>query len=64
MRFRLIGGYFRVRIRGSGINFSVVGKGTVTLNGAGTADDGTFSINGADYAPILNFPLMFPLAAP
>jgi hypothetical protein len=64
VRFRLIGGYFKVRIKGSGINLSAVGKGTLTLDGAGTADDGSFSINGADYAPILNFPLTFPLAAP
>jgi hypothetical protein len=64
VRFRPIGGYFKVRIKGSGINLSVVGKGTFTLNGAGTADDGVFSINGGDYAPILNFPTTFPLAAP
>jgi hypothetical protein len=64
VRFRLIGGYFKVRIKGSGINLSVVGKGTTTLDGAGTADDGVFSINGGDYVGILNFPLTFPLAAP
>src|SRR5262245_17060384 len=64
VRFRLIGGYFKLRIKGSGINLSVVGVGTLTLKGAGTADDGVFSINGGDQVPILNFPLTFPLAAP
>ena len=41
-----------------------VGKGTVKLNGAGTGDDGTFSVNGGDYTAIPDSPLTFPLAAP
>jgi hypothetical protein len=40
-----------------------VGKGNVTLNGAGTGDDGTYSINGDEYGPIPDFPFSFPLTA-
>ena len=64
VRFRLIGGFFRIKIQGRGINLSVVGKGTVTLDGAGTDNDGTFSVNGGDYVSIPDFLLPFPLSAP
>src|SRR5439155_17876881 len=63
VRFRLIGGAFRVVVRGRGINLSVVGKGNVTLAGAGTADDGSYSVNGGDYSPIPSFQFVFPLSA-
>ena len=63
VRFRIIGGQFRIRVVGRGINLSLVGKGTVTLNGAGTDDDGTYAVNGGDYAPIPNFFIVFPLSA-
>jgi hypothetical protein len=52
VRFRIIGGYFRVVVRGRGVNLSLVGKGQVTLKGAGTDDDGTYSVNGAGYSAI------------
>jgi hypothetical protein len=63
VRFRIIGGAFRIRIQGRGINLSLVGKGNVTLNGAGTGADGTYSINGDEYGPIPDFLFAFPLAA-
>jgi hypothetical protein len=63
VRFRIIGGAFRIVIKGRGINLSLVGKGNVTLNGAGTGDDGTYSINGDEYSPIPDFPFPFPLTA-
>jgi hypothetical protein len=68
VRFRIIGGAFRVVVRGRGINLSVVAKGNVTLDGAGiaddgTADDGTYSVNGGEYFAIPDFPLPFPLSA-
>jgi hypothetical protein len=63
VRFRIIGGAFRVTIKGRGINLSLVGKGNVTLNGAGTGADGTYSINGDEYSPIPDFPFPFSLAA-
>ena len=52
VRFRMIGGTFRIRVIGTGVNLSVVGRGTVTLNGAGTADDGSYSVNGSPYADV------------
>ena len=64
VRFRIIGGAFKVVIKGRGINLSLVGKGNVTLNGAGTEDDGTYSVNGGDYVSIPEFALPFPLTAP
>jgi hypothetical protein len=62
VRFRIIGGAFRVVIKGRGINLSFVGKGNVTLNGAGTGDDGTYSINGGEYSAIPDFLVGFPLS--
>ena len=47
VRFRIIGGTFRIVVRGRGINLSFVGKGNVILNGAGTEDDGTYAVNGS-----------------
>lgn len=47
--FRLIGGGFRVTVKGSGISISVVGRGDAFLDG----DAGVFSTSGADcrFAP-------------
>ena len=63
VRFRMIGGTFKIVVRGRGINLSLVGKGTVTLNGAGTDDNGTYSVNGGDYSPIPDYFFSFPLSA-
>jgi hypothetical protein len=52
VRFRLIGGRFRIKVQGTGVNLSLVGKGQVTLNGKGTGDDGTYSVNGGTPTPI------------
>lgn len=52
VRFRLIGGLFKIRVIGVGVNLSVVGRGTVGLTGEGTADDGTYSIDGGDYVSV------------
>jgi len=47
VRFRFIGSRFTVRLLGgTGIDLSVVGQGSVILQGAGTLDDGTYSFNG------------------
>jgi hypothetical protein len=62
VRFRLIGGSFRIRVVGSGVTLAVVGRGSVTLNGQGTDDDGTYSVNGVPYAPVPAF-AQFPLSA-
>jgi hypothetical protein len=63
VRFRIIGGSFRIVVKGRGINLSLVGKGNVTLNGAGTEDDGTYSVNGGEYSVVPDFPFAFPLSA-
>ncbi len=63
VRFRIIGGAFRIVIRARGINLSFVGKGNITLNGAGTDDDGTYAVNGGEYSSIPDFPFPFPLSA-
>jgi hypothetical protein len=62
VRFRMIGGTFRIVVKGRGINLSFVGKGQVTMTGAGTLDDGTYSVNGGDYSAI-PFQVAFPLSA-
>jgi hypothetical protein len=63
VRFRIIGGSFRIVVKGRGINLSLVGKGTVTLAGAGTGDDGLYSVNGGDYLALPGFPFVFPLSS-
>jgi hypothetical protein len=62
IRFRLIGGTFRIRVVGTGVNLSLVGRGNVTLKGQGTDDDGTYSINGSAYFSVPDL-LQFPLNA-
>jgi hypothetical protein len=53
VRFRLIGGRYRVTFNARGIFFSLVGKGNVQLDGNGSVDDGVFydgfySLNGSE----------------
>src|SRR5213592_1587051 len=60
VRFRMIGGTFKIVVKGRGINLSFVGKGNVTVTGAGTLDDGSYSVNGGDYSPIPGFQFVFP----
>jgi hypothetical protein len=51
LRFRVVGGAFRIGIRGKGIDVSAVGRGFVSLAGdrAASGDDaGTYSIDGVD----------------
>jgi len=62
VRFRIIGGFFKIVAKGRGINLSFVGKGNVTITGAGTLDDGSYSVNGGDYTAI-PFQVAFPLSA-
>jgi hypothetical protein len=63
VRFRIIGGSFRVVVKGRGINLSLIGKGQVTLNGLGTDDDGMYSVNDGPYTSIPADPFVFPLSA-
>jgi hypothetical protein len=53
VRFRLIGGRYRVQFTGRGLYFSLVGKGRVMLDGNGSIAEGIFydgfySLNGLD----------------
>lgn len=64
VRFRLIGGTFKVKVQGSGIFLSVVGRGEVRMTGRGTDDDGSFSLNDAQDKPLLDTPIFLTLAAP
>jgi hypothetical protein len=58
IRFRIVGGAFRVVASGQGINLSVAGQGKVTLYGVleppvtGSGVTGTYSVNDGDSAPI------------
>jgi hypothetical protein len=47
VRFRLIGGSFRIVINGSGVDLSAVGTGVVTLEGKGRFP-GVYSLDGED----------------
>jgi hypothetical protein len=47
IRFRIIGGGFRVVIQGRGIDLSVVGRGTGFIEGEGP-DSGLYSLEGED----------------
>jgi hypothetical protein len=53
VRFRLIGGRYKVTFNGKGLFFSLVGKGRVTLDGNGSVQagifyDGFYSLNGSE----------------
>ncbi len=53
VRFRLIGGTYRVHIQAIGIDVSAVGQGTVTLDASGFSDlPGRFAINGGAFQPL------------
>jgi hypothetical protein len=47
IRYRLIGGGFRIVINGRGIDLSVVGKGTGTIRGE-SVSPGLYSLDGSD----------------
>lgn len=70
MRFRVLGGSWRIVVRGIGIDLSAVGRGTVRLKGEGL-DPGVYSTDGEDCRvnhdaclPIPTDPLSFPLVTP
>jgi hypothetical protein len=59
LRFKLIGGFFRVRVVGVGIDVSVVANGGAVLEN-GTS--GTFSVNGNPYLPMPSFKMPLQLS--
>ena len=48
LRFRVLGGQFKLRLVAGGISLSFVGRGTAALAPAGTPDDGSYSLDGGD----------------
>ena len=65
IRFRVIGGRFVLRVTNAvGLQLSVVGKGKATLVGAGSLNDGVFSLNGEDLQPLPADPTTFPVQPP
>ncbi len=58
LRFRVLGGQFKLRLVASGVSLSFVGKGTATLLPAGSSDDGWYSLDGGDtYRPFGLMPM-------
>jgi hypothetical protein len=70
LRFRLIGGRFVLRITNAlGVQLSVVGRGSMMLDGAGSVlsgigYDGVFSLNGEPAVSLPDDPETFPLRPP
>jgi hypothetical protein len=70
IRFRLIGGRFALRLTNAvGLQLSVVGRGNVTLDGAGSVTsgvgfDGTFSLNGEPAESLPDDTATFPIRPP
>ncbi|MDQ3874398.1 MAG: hypothetical protein M3322_02440 [Actinomycetota bacterium] len=65
IRFRLVGGFHRVKIVGSGIDLSAVGRGSVTLDGdERSGDTGEYSLNNQEFAPLPAEPTPLKLAPP
>lgn len=68
IRFRAIGGSYKIFVKGSGISLSAVGRGTVLLDGLGEEpdfhNDGVFSLNDGAYRSLPDIAKPLPLAAP
>jgi len=60
IRFRLIGGFARTRVRGSGLDLYVVGKGSVTVQGW-LMNVGTYAVDGGERRLLPFEPLSFQL---
>ena len=53
VRFRMIGGLYRVTIQAVGMDVSAVGRGNVVLDATGFTDlPGRFSLNGGPFQPL------------
>ena len=63
VRFRFIGGRFQISLAGTGVGLSAIGRGVFQVKGAGTDDDGSFSLNGASFQSITTALQTFPLQA-
>jgi hypothetical protein len=68
VRFRLIGGHYRVQFNGRGLFFSLVGRGRAQLDGGGSLTDGIFydgfySLNGGEEESLPDDPTWLALSA-
>jgi hypothetical protein len=71
LRFRLIGGKYRIVIEGRGIDLSVVARGSGSITAGAAIDPGVYSLDGADCrsdrvscTPLPEFTKRFQLGAP
>jgi hypothetical protein len=64
--FRVDKGRFNVNVRGTGISISAVGRGNVTVDGAGDTgvNDGLLSIDAAPYESLPDFATTYYLGTP
>jgi hypothetical protein len=67
VRFRLLGGRYRVLFNGKGLHFSLVGRGRALLDGRGSLEDGIFydgfySLNGSEEESLPDEPTWLNLA--
>lgn len=60
VRFRLVGGFARTRVRGSGIDLFVVGRGSVTVRGF-LNNVGMYAVDGGERRALPFDPLTFQL---
>ena len=60
MKFRAVGGTYKITIYGSGVDLSAVGRGYVTLAGVPdtTTGDGVYSLNGDNFRSLPASPLV------
>jgi hypothetical protein len=62
IRFRMIGGLFRVQVNAIGIDVSAVGRGIATVDATGFTDfPGRYSVNGGSFQPLPGHPVTFAL---
>jgi hypothetical protein len=62
VRFRMIGGLFRVQITAIGIDVSAVGRGVAMLDATGYSDfPGRYSINGGPFQSLPGHTVSYPL---
>ena len=59
MRFRMVGGFWRVIVQGKGIDLSGIGHGQIVLSGTGGSTDGTYQFDGDIYRSMPDFELRF-----
>jgi len=65
LRFRMIGGPFRVQIDAVGIDVSAVGRGVVVLDATGYTDfPGRFSLDGGPFRQLPGHPTTYALGQP